>query len=227
MAIKVACFNYKGGVGKTTWAIILTQIALTGNKKMKKSKETVVAFDLDGQQNLTSSISYLEKDSNYKDFFTLRQDQLSREDFDSVKADWLIIDCPASFDESTLALKNADFVFIPVIANLNAVDFLLRIKEVAGNNKELFQFPIVKVGFNSASIITVNKVNQAIIDMGFSTSVIGQTPHYELITKNLFSDLKKWWCVGLSATQREPFENIYVELLQRYKQLCAMRKDNN
>jgi len=60
MSIKVAVFNCKGGVGKTTLSIILTQIALKHNKK-------VVAFDQSEQQDFYHSISYLTKEDKFKD----------------------------------------------------------------------------------------------------------------------------------------------------------------
>ena len=59
MSIKVAVFNNKGGVGKTTLSIILTQIALMNNKK-------VLAFDQDEQLNFYASMSYLKKKKSSK-----------------------------------------------------------------------------------------------------------------------------------------------------------------
>ena len=63
----IAIFNCKGGVGKTTIAIILTQIALI-------NKEKVLAIEQDEQCNFLASISYMKKDPNYKDLITAKAD---------------------------------------------------------------------------------------------------------------------------------------------------------
>lgn len=125
MSIKVAVFNCKGGVGKTTLSIILTQIALKHNKK-------VVAFDQDEQLNFYTSMSYLTKEKGF-----------------DIPADLLIIDCPPGLDNprTKLALKKADFVLIPVQPDVYSIMNIYRIIKMAGLNKELFQFPLVKVGF--------------------------------------------------------------------------------
>ena len=114
MAIKVACFNLKGGVGKTTWAIILTQIALIDKKT------NITAFDQDEQLNFSYYMSHLKNTAGFKDFLTIRTDPLKEEYFDNITADLIIIDCHPSSNELTkIALKNADFILIPVIPNIN------------------------------------------------------------------------------------------------------------
>ena len=221
MAIKVACFNLKGGVGKTTWAIILTQIALM-------HKQNVVAFDQDEQKNFSYYMSHLKDNTSFKNLLTVRTDPLKEEHF-NISTDWLIIDCHPSANElSKFAIKNADFVLIPVTPNTNDVMHLDKIRTIAGEYKELIQFPIVKIGFGAAGVGTVaTQVEQIIIDMGYAPAVIGNVQYYKRITKNLYSNPRNFWSVGLSAIQQEPFKSIYAKLLQRYKQLCAIRKGNN
>ena len=225
MAIKVACFNLKGGVGKTTWAIILTQIALMD----KENKPNIVAFDQDELLNFSYYMSHLKNIAEFKDSLTIRTDPLKEEYFDNITADLIIIDCHPSSNELTkIALKNSDFVLIPVIPNINSVEHLDKIREIAGKDKELFQFPIVKIGFGSAGVGSIaTQVSQKIIDMGYSSAVIGEVPSYHLITKNLYSEPRRFWCVGLSAIKQEPFKAIYAKLLKRYEQLLQMRKNNN
>ena len=78
MAIKVTVFNRKGGVGKTTLAIILTQIALMKGK-------TVLAVEQDEQNNFNVSVSYLQHEPRFKDKFTLKT-SLTKEDFNSARS---------------------------------------------------------------------------------------------------------------------------------------------
>ncbi|MBQ7561918.1 MAG: ParA family protein [Synergistaceae bacterium] len=171
MAIKVAVFNNKdkGGVGKTTLSIILTQIALMNNKK-------VLAFDQDEQQNFNSSMFYLKEEPRFKNLFTLRT-LLKKEDFD-IHADLLIIDCPPGFNQRTnLALKNADFVLIPVRPDKYSLMHINnKIIRIAGEHKKLFQFPLVKIGFMEGNIhdktLAARETSKEIADMGYTVIVI-------------------------------------------------------
>ena len=214
MAIKVAVFNRKGGVGKTTLAIILTQIALMNNK-------TVSAFDQDEQNSFNVSMSYLRDEPKFKDLFTLKT-VLKKEDFDS-SADWIIIDCPPSFNERTrLALRNSDFIVIPVRPDMYSTMMLTQIRQAAGDYKKLFQFPLVKVGF--AGNIASRLASERITDKGYIT--IGNLPLYSTIPANISSGRKKWWSVGLQAHARKPFKAVYarIELLHRKLQELRRKK---
>ena len=221
MAIKVAVFNRKGGVGKTTIAIILTQIALMKNK-------SVLAFDQDEQNNFNVSISYLRHEPKFKNLFTLKT-VLKKEDFAS-QADWIIVDCPPSFNERTrLALRNSDFILIPVRPDQYSTMTFTQIRQEAGDYKELFQFPLVKVGF--AGNLASRLANERITNKGYIT--IGDLPLYPTITANISSDRKKWWSVGLQSPARQPFENLYVRIELLYRKLQELRRkkpewtDNN
>ena len=129
MAIKVAVFNCKGGVGKTTLSIILTQIALMNKKK-------VLAFDQDKKLNFYTSTSYLKEEKDFKDFFTLMNRPLQEGDFDT-SADLLIIDCSSDIDNrnTKMALKKADFILIPVQPDEYSIEYLYEIRAMAGEYK--------------------------------------------------------------------------------------------
>ena len=217
MAIKVAVSSRLGGEGKTTLSIILTQIALMKNK-------TVLAFDLNGKTsfNFNTSVAYLKDEPKFRGKFTLKT-VLTKEDFDS-NADWIIIDCPPSFNERTrLALKNSDFILIPVRHDSYSTMPFAAIREAAGDYKKLFQFPIVKVGFDGKvpSRIADEKITE-LTSKGYI--VIGNLPLYSTITANISSDRKKWWSVGLQAHARQPFELIYTRLELLYRKLQALHK---
>jgi cellulose biosynthesis protein BcsQ len=218
MPIKVAVFNRKGGVGKTTLSIILTQIALMHGKK-------VLGVDQDEQANYRDSISYLTTTSEFKESFTLKT-SLIQEDF-ARHIDWIIVDCPPAFnDRSRFAIRNADFIVIPVNTNEHSLTPFKRIMQEAGDYKKLFQFPLVKVGFMEGTVHdktdAAKAMSREIARKGYT--VIGDMPVYAKINSNLTSGLQKWWCTGLQALARQYFEEMYRKLerlysvLQQYKQ---------
>ncbi len=215
MTIKITVFNRMGGVGKTTLAIILTQIALMKNKN-------VLAVDLDEQKNFSADMSYLQHEPRFQDKFTLKNsiEHIEHEHYFS-SVDWIIIDCPPSFNDRTrFALRNSDFVLIPVRPDLFSIRGFSTVREKAGDYKKLFQFPIVKIGFNGSVMTRV--VDEKIAEftsMGYV--VIGNLPLYSTIPENISSDHKKWWSVGIRAEARKPFELLYTRLELLHKKLQA------
>ena len=101
-----------------------------------------------------------------------------------------------------------------------------QIHQEAGDYKELFQFPIVKVGFDGKipSRIADEKITE-LTSKGLI--VIGNLPLYSTITANISSDRKKWWSVGVQAQARQPFELIYTRLELLHKKLEALRKEKD
>ena len=217
MAIKVAVFNRKGGVGKTTLAIILTQIALMRNKR-------VLAFDQDEQNNFNISVSYMQDDPNFKNLFTFKT-VLRKEDFDST-VDWIIIDCPPALNErSRFSMRNSDFIVIPVRPDSYSTMPFTELRNEAGDYKMPFQFPIVKVGFtDTVASREANKNIEKLRAIGYT--VIMEVPLHAKIPANISSGLKKLWSVGLSALARQPFESVYTRLELLHKKLQELRRKN-
>ena len=221
MSLKVAVFNNKGGVGKTTLSIILTEIAL-----MKKKK--VVAFEQDEQLNFYTSISYLKEEKDFRDLLTLSAFPLKDDDFD-IPAELLIIDCPPGLDNprTKLALKKSDFILIPVRPDIFSIMHIHKIIKMAGSYKEPFQFPLVKVGFMQGNTydktLAARVISKVISEKGYP--VIGNVPEYDRLRASLSCGLKRWWSVGLTANQREYFELIYTRLELLNKQLSEIKAD--
>lgn len=218
MTIKIAVFNNKGGVGKTTLSIILTELAL-------QNKESVVAIDQDEQNNFNKSISYLRSEPNFRKYFTLYTS--IKEEYLHTSSDWLIVDCPPAFnDRSRLAIKNADLIVIPVRPDIYSLEFLSEIREAAGDYKKKFQFPLVKIGFTEED--THDKyqeakiVSQQIRELRYI--VIEDLPLYRSISANLSCGLTKWWFFGLSDLQRKPFEFLHIKLKLLYQKLLLSRQ---
>lgn len=219
MPIKVAVFNIKGGVGKITVSVILTQIALMQNKK-------VLAIDQDFQNNFHVSIAYLQKVDKFKDLFTFKT-SLREDDFNDSSKDWVIIDCPPTLNANLrMAIRNADFILIPIRPDYYSLMPFTKIREVAGDYKYLFQFPLVKVGFVEGSVHdktqSAQLTSQTILARRYT--VIGDLPLYSRITANISSNREKWWSVGLSASARKPFELLYIRLELLHQKLQVVRK---
>ena len=81
--IAVAVMNRKGGVGKTTIALILAEIALIRQNK-------VLAIDLDSQRNFSDGLSFIK---NYFKGSLRIKDTIEDSDADAPE-EWIIIDCP-------------------------------------------------------------------------------------------------------------------------------------
>ena len=80
--LAVAVINHKGGVGKTTLSLILTQMAL-----MKRHR--VLAVDLDPQRNFTDALSFIR--GYFKGSLRMKG-ALAPEDAEAPE-DWIVLDC--------------------------------------------------------------------------------------------------------------------------------------
>lgn len=218
MLIKVVVFNRKGGVGKTTLSIILTQIALINGK-------SVLAVDQDEQANFSISVRYLQNEINFMNSFTLKT-SLSPRDLDT-PVDWLIVDCPPAFnDRSTFALRNADLILIPTRPDYYATMPFELIRETAGDGKYPFQFLLAKVGF--AGNLTSRLANETVENFrNRGYPVVADLPMYWTIPANISSNRKKWWCTGLQASARIPYEHLFYQLEAYYRKLQQERRKAN
>ena len=108
------------------------------------------------------------------------------------------------------------------------VEYLYEIRAMAGEYKELFQFPLVKVGFLEDNIhdksLAARKISERISKKGYQYPIIGDVPMYDKIRASLSCGRKKWWSIGLTATQRQHFEFIYIKLELLNQKLSAIRK---
>ena len=197
--MKVAVFNNNGGVGKTTVSIILTQIALTHHQH-------VLGVDIDETKNFYGSMSYLTTDPNFRESFMLKtflDDGLLNSQYDL-----MIIDCPAHFDDLVrLAITSANVVVIPVRPDIYSVEQIPIIRREA-QGKTLDKFPLVKVGFADGGR-AAREINGRIGNY----RVIGDLPIHRSINYNLSIGKAKWWSIGLTASARKPFEQMYTNLM--------------
>ena len=205
--LAICMLNHKGGVGKTTAALILTEIAV-----MKGLRVLVV--DLDEQKNLMDSIrfahSYL-KDTNIK-----VQDTLSPADADQ-DFDLFIIDCPPRLDRITQnAVDFSDVILIPVRGDLYSLTNLGVVYDfIEKTNKMSSQSAILKNGFGQTQIS--RSIENLIQEKGYA--VAGRWPINNHIPNNVASG--RLWLTGMTKAQQSPFSNTYKKICLAWSRLQA------
>ena len=132
----VAIVNHKGGVGKTTMAHIMSQIAA-------QKGLNVIAYDLDPQRNLTDSLSLLDLENLKIKTKIGKGDENDGNDF-------YILDCPPALSSATDdAIAFADIVLVPVFPNLYSVTNLdMMYTRVKNTGKIPEQIALVKNCFD-------------------------------------------------------------------------------
>ena len=88
--LAICTLNHKGGVGKSTVALIMAQTAAM-------MKLHVLCIDLDEQKNLTDAMSLVSK--QFSSLVTVK-DHLDKNDAE-LDFDLFVIDCPPKLDKAT------------------------------------------------------------------------------------------------------------------------------
>ena len=203
--LAVTVWNYKGGVGKSTISLILSEI---GAEKGLK----VLAVDLDEQRNLTETLKLSASLFPSIEVRAELENSYADEDYDL-----FVIDTHPSMNEKVeKALKFADIVLVPVLGdyhslvNLSAVfDY---INEV-GVGRE--QAAIVK---NAMSGLKVNnEVEEVLCEQGYLTA--GRLPRCNALLRNIASGYK--WDKYLRERQRLHFMKLYEKVWSAYRKMAG------
>ena len=208
--IAVAVFYRKGGVGKTTIAVILAEIALVRGK-------SVLAVDLDPSRNFSSALGFL-KESGFRDSLRIKR-ELEDSDADATE-EWIVIDCPPAldpravedpskfYDPSVHAIDFADITVIPVRPDYFSLTPLGLIDSLAEGKcgKSRSQLPLLKLAFDNSLISKV--ANQVIAESGHP--VAEDIALHKSIPYNITSG--KIWSMGLAARYRLQYESLYLKI---------------
>lgn len=202
--IAAAVFNRKGGVGKTTIAVILAQIALIRHNK-------VLAVDLDPSRNFSDALGFMK--NYFRDSLHLK-DTLEDSDANSPE-EWIIIDCPPTLDDSSRkAIDFADIIVTPVRPDFFSLSNLAVVYSVAAKSgKERAQLPLVKIGYDSSAMSKI--ADQLISERDYPLAE--DLPLHKRIPFNITSGLV--WSTGLMARSRQPFERLYDKILKAVDKL--------
>lgn len=202
--IAAAVFNRKGGVGKTTIAVILAQIALIRRNR-------VLAIDLDPSRNFSDALGFM------KNYFTnsLRIKDTLEDDDAGAPEEWIVIDCPPSLDDASKgAIDFADIVVVPVRPDFFSLSNLGVMYQTAKKfGKEKAQLPLVKVGYDTSSMSRI--ANQLISERDYP--VAEDLPLHKHIPYNITSG--RVWSTGLMARSRQPFESLYEKIIKAVDKL--------
>lgn len=195
--IAAAVLNRKGGVGKTTIALILAEIALVRHNR-------VLAIDLDPSRNFSDALGFMR---NY--FRNSLRVKTTLEDSDAeAPEEWIVIDCPPTINENEKhAIDFADIVIVPVRPDFFSLSNLGILYSTAKKtDKEKAQLPLVKVGYDSSVMTKI--ANQLISERDFP--VAEDLPLHKHIPFNITSG--RVWSTGLTARSRQPFERLYDKI---------------
>ena len=204
--IAVAVMNIKGGVGKTTIALILSEIALVRQQK-------VLAIDLDAQRNFTDGLSFIG--SSFKNSLRVKDD-LSEDDANAPE-EWIVIDCPPEMSKkSVLAIDFADIILVPVkpdLFSLSNLNVLYGLAEKHGKNFQ--QFPIIKVGYDKSKIANLLEG----IFNSKNYPVVSALPLHKSIPYNIATG--RIWSTGLTARARKPYVDMYEKIERAFEKMSV------
>ena len=199
-----AVLNRKDGVGKTTIAVILAEIALVRHNR-------VLAIDLDPSRNFSDALGFM------KNYFqsSLRVKNTLEDSDEDAPEEWIVIDCPPNLDEASKhAIDFADIVVVPVRPDFFSLSNLgIMYSAAKKSDKAKAQLPLVKVGYDSSVMTKI--ANQLISERDYP--VAEDLPLHKHIPFNITSG--RVWSTGLIARSRQPYERLYDKIMTAVEKL--------
>ena len=201
--LAVTIWNYKGGVGKSTIALILAEIAAQYGLN-------VLALDLDKQKNLSKTLKLTGFLFPTIDIRNTLSPECANEDYSLFVLDTH----PTEDDTVKAALKFADIVLVPVLADFNSImnlrsvfDFILSCGVGRG------QIAIIKNSMNKYKISA--EVERVLLNQGFPSA--GRLPHSNVLIRNIASGNS--WDKFMRPDIREQFYNLYSNIWSAYRNM--------
>ena len=201
--LAVTIWNYKGGVGKSTVSLILSQIAAQNGLK-------VLAIDLDEQKNLAETLRLSRSIFPNIEVRTELSEKFANENFN-----FYVIDTHPSKDESVIkALKFADIVLVPVFGDYNSLINLRSVFDYVRNaGVGAGQIALVKNCIVKSKVTA--EVEATLDEQGYS--IAGRLPRSNILVKNIVSGDK--WDKYMRTIQRVKFLNLYEKILSAYREM--------
>ena len=203
--LAVTVWNYKGGVGKTTISLILSQTAARQGLK-------VLAIDLDEQRNLSETLKLSQHHFPSIHVRTELKSEYSDDDYD-----FYVIDTHPSKDETVKsAMLFADIVLVPIITDYLSIINLRPVFEyVQSCGVGDGQIAIVK---NAVTELKVSEEVEKILDeQGYT--IAGRLPRNNILVRNIASG--EIWDKYMRPSQREPFTRFYARVWKAFMRMIA------
>ena len=203
--LAVTIWNYKGGVGKTTISLMLSETAERQGLK-------VLAIDLDEQRNLSEALKLSHENFPSIEIRTELKPEYADEDFD-----FYIIDTHPTKDETIKsAIQFADIVLIPVLPDYLSIINLRSVFEYVkscGIGAE--QAAIVK---NAVTELKVSSEIESVLEeQGYPSA--GRLPRNNILVRNIASG--ESWDKFMRPSNREPFAQLYAHVWKAYIRMLS------
>lgn len=201
--LAVTLWNFKGGVGKSTIALSLAEIAAAQNLR-------VLAIDLDEQHSLSHALRLAAPHFRNIDVRLSLDTSFADENFD-----FFVIDSHPAKDELVKeAFAFSDFILVPVLSDyLSVLNLRSSIDYITNSGIALPQVAIVKNCFSSLKLS--NEVETVLEAQGYVAA--GSLPRSNILSRNIASGLR--WDKFMPARQREPFLRLHDSLWRAYRRL--------
>lgn len=199
----VTVWNYKGGVGKSTISLVLTEIGLQRGL-------SVSAVDLDGQLNLSDALGFVAPQ-----FPKLTIKHKLPPVTEQLDADLYIIDTrPEMSSEVRAAVSFCDMLLVPTMgdffsaANIGAV---WQYAEELGLHRS--QTAMVKNAFENTQ--TTREIEGALHQQGYPLA--GRLPRNANLVRNIASG--RPWNSNMDQRQQAPFLDLYERIWKAYERM--------
>ena len=201
--LAITLWNFKGGVGKSTISLIISEIAAQSGLR-------VLAIDLDEQRNLAHTLSLASSSLPSLEIRTSLAPEFATEDFDL-----FVLDTHPAKDEYIIsALNFADIVLIPVLGDFYSIINLRSVYDYAiSAGVGSGQIAIVKNCMSNVKVST--EIENVLDEQGYSSA--GRLPRSNILIRNIASG--NHWDKFMQTKQREPFLNFYSNIWSAYREM--------
>lgn len=194
--LAVTLWNFKGGVGKSTIALVLAEIAA-------QQDLNVLAIDLDEQLNLAGALSLSQQLFPSLVVRTSFEQTFAEEDFD-----FFVLDThPAKNNSIKEAINFAYILLLPVLCDhISFLNLRSVVSYALDAGIGLEQITIIKNCVNTLK--TSAEVELALDKHGYQSA--GRLPRSNLLVRNIAEGNR--WDKSLRELQRKPFLTLYVNI---------------
>ena len=203
--LAVTVWNYKGGVGKTTIRLILSQTASRQGLK-------VLAIDLDEQRNLSEALKLSQHNFTSTEVRTTLNPEYAHEDFD-----FYVIDTHPSKDDTVKqAMQFSDIVLVPILTDyLSIINLRPVFNYIQSCGVGAGQIAVIK---NAVTELRVSaEIESVLAEQNYT--IAGRLPRSNILVRNIAAGNS--WDKFMRPSQREPFVSLYDRVWKAYIRMLS------